>query len=78
MTTDAGNDSRSEDFASAWAHHDTAKNRRKRIQTAWNAMCGPDLFGTWIGADDDGSGSIAVTVDWPPEAQELQEVTRGF
>ncbi|MCQ4120007.1 hypothetical protein [Rhodococcus tibetensis] len=75
---DAAIDSRSQEFASAWAHHDMAENCRSLIQTAWNELGGSDLFGTWIGADDDGSGSIAVTVDWPPEAQELQKVAREF
>ncbi|WP_156517466.1 hypothetical protein [Rhodococcus sp. LB1] len=79
MTTDdAGIDSRSQNFASAWAHHDTADDCRRRIQTAWNELDCPGLFGTLIGADNDGSGSIAVTVDWPPEAQELQKAARGF
>lgn len=36
------------------------------------------MFGTWIGADDDGSGSIAVTIDWPPDAQNLQEAAHEF
>ncbi len=75
MATD--DDSRSQDFASAWAHHDNAAAFRKRIQASWNQLGGTG-FDTWIGADSDGFGSIAVTLDWPPEAQELQEAARDF
>lgn len=79
MTTDeAGNDSRSQEFASAWAHHDTADNCRREVQSVWNDLGVPNMFGTWIGADDDGSGSIAVTIDWPPAAQELKKAARQF
>lgn len=79
VTTDeSGSDSRSQEFALSWAQYDTADTCRREVQAAWNDLGVPNMLDTWIGADDDGTGSIAVTIEWPQEAQKLQEAAQGF
>lgn len=79
MTTlEPANDQRSEPFEKAWQSLDAAHQLRSDIATHWNELDIDSALRCWIELDERGTGELGVSVEWPTQADALQQSGRDF
>ena len=79
MTTlDSTDDQRSEPFEKAWHALDSARQLRHDIATHWNEVDIDSALCCQIYLDEQGLGELRLSVEWPTQADAIQQSGRDF